>query len=226
MIAVGLDVTDEAFVDAHVDFNHPRQRAAGDDDVVEREVLVHDIGAAHHAPLQQQPRLDRRPSRHQRLERRLEIGAADFRQEPEVPEVDAEERRVFVRMDDGAGGAEERAVAAERDDDVDVARQRVARGGGPSSREAGALRRCRARAPACSRGDAARPRPRPAPRGRRAASGGRRGRRVACGAVFHNAAGGVIADGRASGTRGCLRRRSPGTAPARCARARRRVPRA
>jgi hypothetical protein len=37
--AVRLHVRDELFVHIHVDFDHPRERAARDDDVVERQVL-------------------------------------------------------------------------------------------------------------------------------------------------------------------------------------------
>ena len=122
---------------------------------------------------EQQPRFDRGLAGHEPIERRRAFRAADLRQESEPPEIDAEQRRVVRRMRDGAGGIEQRAVAAERDHHV-ASRGRVARGA-PSAIGRRARRRRRSRfddrrAAAAIR---ATPRLRPAPRAPPAACGGR-----------------------------------------------------
>ena len=61
-----------------------------------------------------------------RSEDRLELARLGLRQEADLAEVDAEERD--VDLGDGAGGAQERAVAAEHDERVggrQLAQQRV-----------------------------------------------------------------------------------------------------
>ena len=70
---VGLHVTDELAVDVDVDLDHARQRAARDDDVVEREAFATVLPAALDAAVEHQARLDVRPAGEERFERAVEL---------------------------------------------------------------------------------------------------------------------------------------------------------
>ena len=80
--AVGLDVRDELAVHVDVDFDHARQRAARDDDVVQREVLGDACAVARDAAREQQPRFraSSRPAT-RRSSAVNHVRAADLRQE-------------------------------------------------------------------------------------------------------------------------------------------------
>ena len=170
--AVGLDVADELAVDRDVDLDHARQRAARDDDVVEREMFARPLRPrALDAAGEQQPRLDARPAR------RCSASSAPSSssrptsvRNPRRPRLTPSSGTSARRVRDGARGVEQRAVAAERDDDVDAASASPSRDAvgqrAPSSAAARALAlRSRAR----SRAPRATSRPRPAPPARRAA---------------------------------------------------------
>ncbi len=163
--SVGFDVAHQLAIDGDVQLDHPRQRASGDDDVVQRQALGGGTAVPHHAAEQHQARLGRCAARGQRLERGRDLGAAHFGEEAEMAEVDAEDRRVVGRVRHGAGGVEQRAVSAKRDDDVDVVPDGRRARPSSSARRARRRPRCRARGPACSRGCRARS---PPPSSRRA----------------------------------------------------------
>ena len=93
------------------------------------------VPAALDAAVEQQPRLDPRRARDERLQRALELVASDFREKAEMAEIDAEQRHVRARMRDGARRIEQRAVAAERDDHVDLSGDFRPRRGRPARAE-------------------------------------------------------------------------------------------
>ena len=76
------------------------------------------VDAQHH------PLLDARLAVERRFERRVQLGQRHLGQEAEAAEVDAENRNVDARRADAVGHRQQRAVAAEHDDHVDVGDQR------------------------------------------------------------------------------------------------------
>ena len=139
-----------------VDLDHPRERAARDDDVVEREALARPC----------RPRRSTRPSSSsrvsiagrpasERLERAVELGPRPTSvRNPSRPRLTPRSGASRARVRDGARGVEQRAVAAERDDDVDARSRAPSRDAvgqrAPSFAAARALRfddRVRSRAP-------------------------------------------------------------------------------
>ena len=78
--------------------------------------------AAQDAALEGHPLVDRVVAVDDAAPGRLELARLDLRQEPDLAEVDAEERH--VDLDDGTRGAQERAVAAE--DDQHIGRRELA----------------------------------------------------------------------------------------------------
>ena len=128
-------------VDRHVEAAHPGQRAAGDDDVVERDVplVLADAAAAQDPALDDHPLVDRERAGDEVAEHRLEVTGLRLGQEPDLAEVEPEQRD--VDLGDRPGGAQERAVATE--DDEGVGRAAAPRGAGPGRRPAPATPRRR-----------------------------------------------------------------------------------
>ena len=132
---VGDERREVRLVDGDVEPDHPRQRAAGDDDVVERGERAAVVGPA--APAGSALRAPSAAStctrRSAASRARLELVRLGLRQEAHLAEVDAQDRH--VDLDHGPDRPQERAVAAEHDQHVGVgqARARASR-----SRSAGA----------------------------------------------------------------------------------------
>ena len=66
--------------------------------------------------LERHPFADRVLAGHQPAEHRFELAGLRLREESDLAEVDPDERH--VDLDHGSGGAQERAVATEHDEDV------------------------------------------------------------------------------------------------------------
>ena len=66
-----------------------------------------------------------RAARDGRLERGVELGQRDLGEKPEAAEVDAEDRNRQSRFADTVGHAEQRAVAAEDEHDIDLPDERL-----------------------------------------------------------------------------------------------------
>ena len=120
------------------------ERAAGDDDVVEGDVAAGSSIAAARAQdpaLERHPLVDRELAGDELAEHGLELAGLGLREEADLAEVDAEERD--VDLGHGAGGAQERAVAAEHDERV--GRRQLARAAVEVAGLGAASGRCRAR---------------------------------------------------------------------------------
>ena len=114
----------------------PGQGAAGDDDVVERDVA---LGVARRPPPRRirpsmrHPLVDRELAGDDALQDGLEVAGLGLGQEADLAEVDAEDRD--VDLGHGPGRAQERAVAAEHDQ---------------ARRSSGSSRTQRSMSPACA----------------------------------------------------------------------------
>ena len=121
--AVGAHRVDEAAVDLDRAFDHPAERAAVDDDVVQRQRVLRAMPSARSTVggEQRAALLDVAAVEH-RAERVLHAGERDVGEEAEPALVDADQRHVERRQ--LARDRQHRAVAAEHDGEV---------GGGPSA---------------------------------------------------------------------------------------------
>ena len=100
------------------------------------------------AAVEHQPRSIVAAPFERRLERRIELGQRHLGEKPEAAEVDAEDGMSSTGERDAVGHAEQRAVAAEDEEQVDRGGEVVAADGvigGPARRQS---RRCRLRTPA------------------------------------------------------------------------------
>ena len=91
------------------------------------EVTLDELYDSLEAVLEGHAHLDRRAPFERRLERGIELGQRDLRQEAEAAEVDAEDRRVPAGLRNPRRHAQERAIAAHEDDQIDVPGNLVAR---------------------------------------------------------------------------------------------------
>ena len=123
--AVGDERGEVRRPDRDVEPADPGERAAGDDDVVERVVRRRRRAspAGQDPGLERHPLVDRVLAGDEMGEHSLQLGRLRLRQESDLAEVDAEERH--VDLDHGPGGAEERSVATEDDEDVGRRRGRA-----------------------------------------------------------------------------------------------------
>ena len=116
---VGDERREVALVDRDVEADDPGQGSPGDDDVVEGDVDLGPVAArrgAQDPALEGHPVLERVLAGAQAIERPDEVAGLDLREEADLADVDPEQRDVDVG--DGPGGPQERAVAAEDDEDV------------------------------------------------------------------------------------------------------------
>ena len=125
--AVGVEPGDEFAADADGELHHPGQRPARHRHVVQHEVLGSRLAGAFDDRSQHQARLDRRRAGQRGLERRVQLVVGDLRHEPEAAEVHAEDRDLQSGLGRPVGHAEQRAVAPEQQDEIDVPGQVVAR---------------------------------------------------------------------------------------------------
>ena len=102
-------------VDRDVEPADAGKRAAGGDDVVEREMaaLVDRLAVAQDQRIEPHPLVDREPAGHDLGQDVVELAGLGLRQEADLAEVDAEDRH--VDLGDRADRAQERPVATEHD---------------------------------------------------------------------------------------------------------------
>ena len=109
-------------VDRHRQLDDARERALRDDHVVQHDAIGEPASSGLHRHVQHHPLFGLRGAVDGAFERRKDLRQRHLGEKPEAAEVDAENRNVGVRLRDAAGRAEQRAVATEHDDHVDLAR--------------------------------------------------------------------------------------------------------
>ncbi len=102
-------------VDLQRQLDDPRQSALTDHGVVEYLKPAHRSGSPAQLDVHHRPLLELRLAGEQLLEHREQLGSVDLGQEPQVPHVDAENRRPFGQ---GTGDRQQGTVAAEDDDQL------------------------------------------------------------------------------------------------------------
>ena len=127
--AICLDARDERPADEHRQFDHPRERGLGEDDVVQHDAGIDRLARSNGFGAKHPPLVELGGAVQHRLERLVQLVDPDLGEETKAPEVHAENRDVSSRLTDAVGHRQERAVAPEHHDEVDNVRQLVARGG-------------------------------------------------------------------------------------------------
>src|SRR5258706_3587767 len=118
--AVGLDAGDEAAADRDRQFDHAGQGALGEHDVVQHHACVVRLDAERRGSGEHQAFVVGRGTVHDGFERREQLVDPDLGEESEAAEVHAEDRDVASGLRGSIRHRQQRPVAAEDDDQIDL----------------------------------------------------------------------------------------------------------